>query len=268
MAHHDGTIVAEGSTRWPACRLTGDQIRSCLRRLVAEGSSIVTATAAGDLSGHRGRIGAGRCMGTPGWPTPRARPAGAGPHLAPRRLRHPSHARPAARATTCSTRRRRDPERLTSRPIAGRRTSRRGPPAGRRRQRHRHHRRLDIGASTTPHDRRRLWPIEAVAAKYQAFVDVYEGAGRSSRCAATSAAWPRPTSCPAARHRDQVPVLLARSPAPTRTAPPWPGRGRDLIARSGAWHPRARAQQARPLRPSTTSSRRLTEPRSSQSLGR
>ncbi|MGZ4717942.1 MAG: hypothetical protein ACXWCB_14740, partial [Acidimicrobiales bacterium] len=38
MAHHDGTIVAD--ELYPvadACRLTGDQIRSCLRRLVAEG---------------------------------------------------------------------------------------------------------------------------------------------------------------------------------------------------------------------------------------
>lgn len=48
MAHHDGTILAEElQPVADACGLTGDQVRSCLRRLVAEGLFVRQKTASG-----------------------------------------------------------------------------------------------------------------------------------------------------------------------------------------------------------------------------
>ena len=104
MAHQDGTIVAD--ELYPvaeACGQTAEQVRSCLRRLVAEGLFARDGRAARPLPRHRRR--ARRSRRPPRAPSARLRPgltpATAGTAVAPRRLRHPrARAPPATRSTT------------------------------------------------------------------------------------------------------------------------------------------------------------------------
>jgi len=247
MAHHDGTIVAE--ELYPvadACGLTGDQVRSCLRRLVAEGlftrdgdgrEAVYQATASGmralGASMERTRLAYAQDAAGRGWDRTWHLVAFAIPE-AKRAARdafrdHLLDLGGAAIQNGLYV----SPHRWEKDVLAE---------AGR----------LGVGDNVTvattddldiggEHDPRaiaaRLWPIDAVAANYQVFVDMYEGVPdsleqmrRNKRRLAEADFLPgslvigiKFQEC---FSTDPLlpPELLPR---------PWPGRrARDLIARS------------------------------------
>ena len=137
MAHADGTV--ESAELFPvaeACGLTSDQVRSCLRRMVAEG--LFSQVGGGRTASYRPTAVGERALATFHERTRLAYAEdlagrGLGPPLAPRRLRHPrvTTGRRATRSATAS-------EGLaapssttasTCRPIGGRTTSPRRSPS-------------------------------------------------------------------------------------------------------------------------------------------
>ena len=185
MAHHDGTIVAE--ELYPvaeACGLTPDQVRSCLRRLRAEGlftregdgrEAVFTATPAGlralEATMERTRLAYAQDSAGRGWDRtwrlvafaiPEAKRAardtfrdhllglgGAaiqnGLYVSP----HPWEAEVLAEAARLGV-----TDHVTVAPTSD----------------------LEIGGTRDPRAiAERLWPIAEVAAAYRAFVEIYEG---------------------------------------------------------------------------------------------
>ncbi len=247
MAHHDGTIVAE--ELYPvaeACGLTGDQVRSCLRRLRAEGlftrkgdgrDAVFRATPAGlralEATMERTRLAYAQDSAGRGWDRtwrlvafaiPEAKRAardafrdhllglgGAaiqnGLYVSP----HPWEADAMAEAARLGV-----TEHVTVAPTSE----------------------LEIGGSRDPRAiAERLWPIADVAAAYQAFVEVYEGVPEQlERMRRNHERLAEADFLPGALvigikfqecfNRDPLlpPELLPR---------PWPGRrARELLARS------------------------------------
>jgi phenylacetic acid degradation operon negative regulatory protein len=247
MAHHDGTIVAE--ELYPiaeACGLTGDQVRSCLRRLRAEGlftregdgrDAVFRATAAGlralESTMERTRLAYAQDSAGRGWDrswrlvafaipeTKRAARDAFRDHLlglggaaiqnglyvSP----HPWDADAMAEATRLGVT---DHVTLAT-------TSE-----------------LEVGGTRDPRAlAERLWPIADVAAAYQAFVDIYEGVPEQlERMRRNHERLAEADFLPGALvigikfqecfNRDPLlpPELLPR---------PWPGRrARELLARS------------------------------------
>jgi phenylacetic acid degradation operon negative regulatory protein len=247
MAHHDGTIVAD--ELYPvaeACGLTGDQVRSCLRRLRAEGlftregdgrEAVFRATPAGlralEATMERTRLAYAQDSAGRGWDriwrlvafaipeTKRAARDAFRDHLlglggaaiqnglyvSP----HPWERDAMAEATRLEV-----TEHVTLATTSE----------------------LEIGGSRDPRAiAERLWPIADVAAAYQAFVDVYEGVPEQlERMRRNHERLAEADFLPGALvigikfqecfNRDPLlpPELLPR---------PWPGRrARELLARS------------------------------------
>jgi phenylacetic acid degradation operon negative regulatory protein len=247
MAHLDGSIVAD--ELYPvaeACGLTGDQVRSCLRRLRAEGlftregdgrDAVFRATAAGlralEATMERTRLAYAQDSAGRGWDrtwrlvafaipeTKRAARDAFRDHLlglggaaiqnglyvSP----HPWEAEAMAEAARLGV-----TEHMTLAPTNE----------------------LEIGGSRDPRAiAERLWPIADVAAAYQAFVDVYEGVPEQlERMRRNHERLAEADFLPGALvigikfqecfNRDPLlpPELLPR---------PWPGRrARELLARS------------------------------------
>ena len=283
MARHDGT-VAMGSLLpvAEACGQTAEQVRSCLRRLVAEGllrpgraaaqarrlrrhrrpawpRSAATSSAPARLRPGRRRPGLGPAAG------------GSSPSPSPRRG---AAARDAFRDRLLALGGAADPQRplRVAAPVGqGRRAAeaeRLG--VGRRASPSRRTDDLEVGGVRDPRElARRLWPVDELA-------DALRALRRrpTATCPSRSLEHARP---PRAPPRRRVPARRARPwPSPSRTCfdddpllppellpRPWPGRAARDAARAQP-PPRARAPRgARPARAcsaaSTTSSSRSPE---------